>query len=270
MRGGAHVSFVGAGPGDPELITLKALRRLREAEVVVHDRLVAPVLLDEAPADAERIDVGKARGRVCLGQEAINWLLVDRATRGGGGRGARVVRLKGGDPGVFGRLAEEIAAVRAAGVGFDVVPGVTAAMASAALAGISLTERGSASVVVLATGADHHGRVPASLDWDLLARIEGTLVFYMPVAALGAISAALTALGRDPREPALVLEAVGTARERVVPTHLGDLGTAPGLASIESPAILMTGPTVRDASLPRSVARAAAVMTGVGMATTPG
>src|SRR5262245_954959 len=180
VRGEAHVSFVGAGPGDPELITLKALRRLRTAEVVIYDRLVAPVLLEEAPADAERIDVGKARGRVCLGQEAINWLLVDRATRGGeDGRGARVVRLKGGDPGLFGRLAEEIAAVREAGVPFDVIPGVTAATAAAARTGISLTERGSASTVVFATGADHHGRSPASLDWDLLARIEGTLVFYM-------------------------------------------------------------------------------------------
>ena len=270
MRSEAHVSFVGAGPGDPELITLKALRRLRAADVVIYDRLVAPVLLDEAPADAERIDVGKARGRVCLGQEAINWLLVDRATRGGeGGRGARVVRLKGGDPGLFGRLAEEIAAVRTAGVPFDVVPGVTAATAAAALAGISLTERGSASTVVFATGADHHGRSPASLDWDLLARIEGTLVFYMPVAALGAISAALTALGRDPREPALVVQAVGTARERVIASRLGELGTSPALARVESPAILMTGPTVRDASLVATVTRAVATteLSDVSLAT---
>jgi len=160
MNGRPFVSFVGAGPGDPELVTLKALRRLREAEVVIHDRLIPDSLLAEAPADAEIIDAGKAPGRQCMGQSQINWLLVDRARRCG-----RVVRLKGGDPAVFGRLAEEIDAVRAAAVDFEVVPGVTAATAAAARAGISLTARGHASMLVLATGSGHAARGVAALDW---------------------------------------------------------------------------------------------------------
>jgi siroheme synthase len=168
------VSFVGAGPGEAELVTLKAVRRLREAAVVVHDAQIAREVLEHARGDAEMIDAGHGP----LGQAEINWLLVDRARRRG-----RVVRLKGGDPGVFGRLAEEVHAVRTAGVHFEIVPGVSAAMAAAARAGISLSERGGASTVVFAPGADHHGIVPA-LDWDLLARAESTLVFYMPVDAL--------------------------------------------------------------------------------------
>ncbi len=193
------VSFVGAGPGDPELITLKGLRRLREAEVVLHDRLAPPELLDEIAPGTTVVDVGKAPGRPCLGQGHINWLLVDWARRRG-----RVVRLKGGDPAIFGRLGEEIEAVRSAGIAFEVVPGVTAATAAAARAGISLTARGRASMLVLATGTDHTGRAPMALDWDILARVEGTLVFYMPVGALEAITASLTARGRDRREPAIL------------------------------------------------------------------
>src|SRR5881397_1450173 len=167
------VSFVGAGPGDPELITLKGLRRLREAEVVLHDRLAPPELLDEIAPGTTVVDVGKAPGRPCLGQGHINWLLVDWARRRG-----RVVRLKGGDPSIFGRLAEEIEAVRGAGIHFDIVPGVTAATAAAAQTGISLTARGHASMLILATGSDHHADGIAALDWALLARAEATLVFY--------------------------------------------------------------------------------------------
>src|SRR5204862_6213804 len=171
----ALVSFVGAGPGDPELITVKALRRLREADAVIHDRLIPRAVLDDVRIGAEIIDVGKAPGRPCAGQGHINWLIVEAARRH-----RRVVRLKGGDPGIFGRLAEEIAAVRAAGIAFEVVPGVTAATAAAARAGISLTERGSVSTVVLATGTDHTGGPPEAMDWGFLARVEGTLAFYMP------------------------------------------------------------------------------------------
>ncbi|MBI2494418.1 MAG: uroporphyrinogen-III C-methyltransferase [Candidatus Rokubacteria bacterium] len=250
MSRGARVSFVGAGPGDPELITLKGLRRLREAEVVLHDRLVAPELLDEAPPGATVVDVGKAPGRPCLGQSQVNWLLVDWARRRD-----RVVRLKGGDPAVFGRLAEEIEAVRAAGIPFEVVPGVTAATAAAARAGISLTERGRASMLVFATGTDHTGHAPLALDWDLLARADGTLVFYMPVASLDAITASLTALGRDPREPALVIERAGTAGERVIAGRLGGIAAEARAAGLGSPAVLVTGPTVAAASTPLSLQR---------------
>src|SRR2546425_12367678 len=200
------VSFVGAGPGDPELITLKGLRRLREAEVVLHDRLIPSQLLDEVSPGATIVDVGKAPGRPCFGQGHINWLLVDWARRR-----ERVVRLKGGDPAVFGRLGEEIDAVRSAGVAFEVSPGVTAATAAAARLGISLTERGSASMIVFATGTDQTGHLPATLNWDVLARAEGTLVFYMPVGGLESITASLTSLGRDPREPAILVEHAGVA-----------------------------------------------------------
>ncbi len=243
-----RVSFVGAGPGDPELITLKALRRLREADVVIHDRLVPAEVLDEARQDAERIDVGKAPGRHCRGQAEINWLLVDRARRRG-----RIVRLKGGDPAVFGRLAEEVDAVRAAGIPFEIIPGVTAATAAAARAGISLTERGHASMVLLASATDHTGRVSGSVDWGLLARAEGTLAFYMGVRALETVTASLTSLGRDPREPAILVERVGRPDERIIAGRLGEIAATARTAGAESPAVLITGPTVAVVSAPLTV-----------------
>jgi uroporphyrin-III C-methyltransferase len=244
------VSFVGAGPGDPELITLKGLRRLREAEVVLHDRLIPTSLLDEVSSDATVIDVGKAPGRPCMGQGQINWLLVDWARRR-----EHVVRLKGGDPAVFGRLSEEIAAVRSAGIAFEVIPGVTAATAAAARLGISLTERGSASTVVFATGTDQTGHRPSALDWDVLARAEGTLVFYMSVGALDSITASLTSLGRDPREPAILVEQAGVGGERVIAARLGEIAAQARAADVKSPAVLITGPTVAAASVPLTVRR---------------
>ena len=242
------VSFVGAGPGDPDLVTLKALRRLREADVVVHDRLIPPALLAEAPREAEIVDAGKVPGRHCRSQSEINWLLVDRARRRG-----HVVRLKGGDPAIFGRLAEEIAAVRGAGVDFEVVPGVTAATAAAARTGTSLTARGHTSMLVLATGSDHTGRGVAALDWALLARAEATLVFYMPVQGLEAITSALTAMGRDARERALVVERAGTLDERVVAGRLGDIAAHCREVGVASPAVLLVGPTLDAASVPHAV-----------------
>ncbi len=242
------VSFVGAGPGDPELITLKALRRLREAAVIVHDRLASLELLEHAPAGAELIDAGKAPGRHCLGQAEINRLLVDRARRLG-----RVVRLKGGDPGVFGRLAEEVAAVRAAGVRFEIVPGISAAMAAAARAGISLTDRDRASTVTLVTGSAHgDGELPA-LDWEALARGRGTLAFYMAVGALSAVADTLTALGRDTREAALVVERCGGPDEQIVAGRLGDIAERARRAGVRPPALLLVGPTVAAASAPITV-----------------
>ncbi len=246
----ARVSFVGAGPGDPELITLKGLKRLREAEAVIHDRLIPQELLAEIRVGAEIIDVGKAPGRECPGQGHINWLIVDAARRH-----RRVVRLKGGDPGIFGRLAEEIEAVRAAGILFEIVPGVTAVTAAAARAGISLTERGTASTVVLSTGTSHTGTLPEALDWGLLARVEGTLAFYMPVGSLDAITSALTALGRDPREPALVVEAAGLPAERVIAARLGEIGERARAVGLRSTALFISGPTVAAASVPVAVRR---------------
>ena len=250
-----RVAFVGAGPGDPELITLKGLRRLQEAEVVLHDRLIPPQLLDEVGSSATIVDVGKAPGRRCIGQGQINWLLVDWARRR-----ERVVRLKGGDPTVFGRLGEEIEAVRAAGIAFEVIPGVTAATAAAARLGISLTERGSSSMTVFVTGTDHTGHYPARLDWDVLARAEGTLVFYMPVGALEAITSSLTSLGRDPREPAILIERAGVEGERVIAGRLGEIVEKARASKVAAPAVLLTGPTVAGASVPLSVRRLLAGM----------
>jgi uroporphyrin-III C-methyltransferase len=242
------VSFVGAGPGEADLITVKGLEHLRRAAVIVHDPLIATELLEHAAADAEIIDTSKASGRPCLGQSEINWLLVERARRRG-----RVVRLEGGDPGVFARLSEEVEAVRAAGIRFEVVPGVSAAMAAAARVGIGLTERGRASTLVLATGADHSGALP-ELDWELLARTEGTLVFYMAMGTLAPITATLTALGRDPREPTLIIERVGFRDERVIAGRLGDIAERALSASVKAPAILLIGPTVGAASAPARAA----------------
>src|SRR6266403_1391308 len=244
------VSFVGAGPGDPELITLKGLRRLREAEVVLYDRVVPVQLLGEVNPGATIVDVDKAPGRASVGQGHVNWLLVDWARRR-----ERIVRMKCGDPAVFGRLGEEIEAVRSAGIAFEVIPGVTAATAAAARLGISLTERGSASMIVFATGTDQTGHLPAALDWDVLARAEGTLVFYMPVGALDSITASLTSLGRDPREPAILVEHAGVAGERVIAARLGEIAAEARAAAVKSPAVLITGPTVSTASVPLSVRR---------------
>jgi len=258
MKRGGLVSFVGAGPGDPELITLKGLRRLREADVVIHDRLIPGEVLEQTRPRVEVIDVGKAPGRPCLGQGEINRLLVDR---GAGGR--HVVRLKGGDPTIFGRLAEEIEAVRTAGLAFEVVPGITSATAAAARAGISLTERGSSSAVVFATGAVHGSRKALALDWDLLAHTEGTLAFYMPVGTLESVTASLTSLGRDPREPAILIERVGVVGERVIAGRLGDISERGRAAGVAAPALLITGPTVAAASEPATVRRVASHLAGV-------
>jgi uroporphyrin-III C-methyltransferase len=250
------VSFVGAGPGEAELITLKGLRRLREAAVIVHDQL-APELLEHARTDVELIDARKGPTRHGLGQSEINRLLVDRARRRG-----RVVRLENGDPGVFARLAEEVEAVRGAGIPFEVVPGVTVALAAAARVGISLAERGRASTLVFAAGNDAPGAVPA-LDWELLARTEGTLVFYVSVEALAPITATLTALGRDAREPALIVERCGLPDERIVAARLGDVAERARQARVQPPSVLMIGPTIGVASAPIAVARRGAALARV-------
>lgn len=248
MKRTPFVSFVGGGPGDPELVTLKALRRLREAAVIIHDRLIPMSLLEEAPRDAEIIDAGKAPGRHCLGQGQINALLVDRARRCG-----PVVRLKGGDPAIFARLAEEIVAVRAASIGFEVVPGVSAAMAAAARVAISLTERGRAATLTLAAGTDHAG---AAVDWDALGRAEGTLAVYMPVEGLESLTTALLAAGRDEREPALVVERIGLFDEQFVAGRLGNIAERARIAGVAPPALLLVGPTVAAASVPLTMRRA--------------
>jgi uroporphyrin-III C-methyltransferase len=227
------VWLVGAGPGDPELLTLKALRALETADVVVHDRLTPQPILDLARADAALIDVGKRKSRHTLPQDDINALLVALARDG-----KRVVRLKGGDPFVFGRGGEELAVLRAAGVRTHVVPGVTAAFAAAAGAGAPLTHRGLAQAVTFVTGHAARDAEP-DLDWASLGRGNETVVVYMGVSTAPTIAARLIEAGRAASTPVLVTENASLSDERRIVTTLGELGRA--VEGFDGPAILIIG-----------------------------
>ena len=224
------VTLVGAGPGDPELLTLRALRALQDADVILHDRLVPAAVLDYARRDAERICVGKAAGGAGTSQTAINDLLIDHARRG-----RRVVRLKGGDPFIFGRGGEELEALARAGIAFSVVPGISAAIGCAAYAGIPLTHRDHAHSVSLVTG---HGEEP---DWASLARPRVTAVFYMGLARLEHIVARLMENGAPPGRPAALIAQGTTAEQQVIAATLGTLCTEATARRIESPALLVVG-----------------------------
>jgi uroporphyrin-III C-methyltransferase len=239
LRGGTApvrpgvVHLVGAGPGDPELLTVKALRLLQSADVVVHDRLAPQAILDLARPDARLIDVGKRKSRHTLPQDDINALLVALARDG-----LDVVRLKGGDPFVFGRGGEELAFCRAAGVAVEVVPGVTSALAAAAGAGAPLTHRGLAQAVTFVTGHAASGAEP-QLDWVALAKPNHTVVVYMGLTTAPAIAARLIGAGRQPSTPVLVVENASHADERQVLTSLVGLETA--VAGLDGPALLVIG-----------------------------
>src|SRR4051794_40930218 len=195
------VYLVGAGPGDPGLMTRRSLDLIASADAILYDRLIPSGALDGARPDAELRYVGKEPGAAALSQEETNALLVELA-----GSGKRVVRLKGGDPFVFGRGGEEAEALAAAGVPFEVVPGVTAGVAAPAYAGIPVTHRDAASAVAFVTGHEDPAKPGSALDWDALARFPGTLVFYMGIRQLPLIAERLRAAGRDPGEPAAVIE----------------------------------------------------------------
>jgi uroporphyrin-III C-methyltransferase len=235
------VYLVGAGPGDPDLITVRGLRLLQQADVIIYDRLVPPQLLRQTLPQAELIYAGKSPGHHVLRQVQINALLIDRARKGN-----QVVRLKGGDPSVFGRAGEEMAVLRQAEIPYVIVPGVTAAVAGAAGAGVSLTRRGVSSLVVLTTGTEaEDGEVPGSgTKWNTLAEIGGTLVFYMAVKQLANITNALIRAGRPPEEPALVIQEAHTAREKVVVGTLADIAAKSHAAAIQPPALLICGGVV--------------------------
>jgi uroporphyrinogen III methyltransferase / synthase len=237
-----RVHLVGAGPGDPGLLTARALQLIAEADVIVYDRLIPLEALRGARPDAELIYVGKEGGGPSVPQSETETLMIERARAG-----ASVVRLKGGDPFVFGRGGEEALALRAAHVSFDVVPGVTAGVAAAAYAGIPVTHRGLSTAVALVTGhtrADggdsSHGEI--DLDWPALAAFPGTLVFYMGVRRLAEISRSLIAAGRDPAQAAAVVERGTLPRQRVVLGELADIAERALAAAIEAPAITVLGP----------------------------
>ncbi len=228
------VALVGAGPGDAGLLTLRALRLLGEADVILHDRLVSAEVLALARRDAERIEVGKRAGHHAVPQDGINALLVEHAAAG-----RRVVRLKGGDPFVFGRGGEELEALRAAGIDYEVVPGITAAAACAAYAGIPLTHRDHAQSVRLVTAHAQEG--PDTLDWPALAQERQTLAFYMGVSRLDTVQAQLIAHGRAPDTPFALVENGTRADQRVVNGRLTDLSRLARHHAVQSPALLIVG-----------------------------
>lgn len=234
-----RVFLVGAGPGDPELITLKGLRCLRKADVVVYDRLICPELLDEAPSQAERVFVGKAPGHHSIKQDEINTLLIQHARQG-----RLVARLKGGDPFVFGRGGEEALALAHAGIPFEVVPGVSSAMAVPAYAGIPVTHRDLASSITIVTGHEQCSSTSPGVDWEALARLGGTLVILMGVETLAHITRRLLKGGLHPDTPAAVIQQGTVPQQRVIVGTLANIAARARTANIASPAVTVVGEVV--------------------------
>ena len=228
------VILVGAGPGDPGLLTLRALRALNEADVILHDRLVSAEVLELARRDAERIEVGKQAGNHHTTQGGIHALMLEHAQAG-----RRVVRLKGGDPFVFGRGGEELEFLRAHGIPYEVVPGITAAVACAAYAGVPLTHRDHAQSVRFVTAHCQSSR--DTLDWAALAQERQTLAIYMGVAELGMLQAQLIGHGRAPSTPFALVENGSRAEQRVVTGCLANLAERAAFHAVRSPALLLLG-----------------------------
>jgi len=230
------VALVGAGPGDPELLTLKALRILQSADVVLYDDLVAPGVVEMARREAEKIPVGKRGYKPSCRQEHIVALLIALARNG-----KRVIRLKGGDPMIFGRANEEIAALREAGVPVEVVPGVTAALGAAAALKISLTERDKARRVQFITAHAHDGRLPEDIDWRALCDRGASSVVYMGLKTLGVLSDRLLAHGIDPSTPAILVERATWSNERSIVGTIGDLPAKVAADEPSGPCVILIG-----------------------------
>ncbi len=240
-----RVALVGAGPGAADLLTLRALRLIQDADVVVHDALVSADVLELIRRDADRIDVGKRRNRHCLGQDGINALLASKARAG-----LRVVRLKGGDPFLFGRGGEELDYLKARNIEVEVVPGITAALGAAASSGIPLTHRDHASAVTFVTGHGADGE--DGLDDALLANTNATTVVYMGLHRAGTIAERAIALGRAPSTPAVVIDRATHADERVLKGTLASLGAAVAQARLKGPALLIIGDVAASAAVKRT------------------
>ncbi|HYC31353.1 MAG TPA: uroporphyrinogen-III C-methyltransferase [Gemmatimonadales bacterium] len=255
-RKSGSVQLVGAGPGDPGLITARGLELLRRADVVVHDRLIGSDLLREARAGAELVDVGKGAGHAALSQEEINRLLVERAERG-----LRVVRLKGGDPFVFGRGSEEVEACRGRGVPVEVVPGISSAIAAPAAAGIPVTARGIARSFAVVTAHQTGAEVP---DVSALVAVD-TIVVLMGRASLEELATRLIAAGRDPATPAACIQSATTSEQRVTRATLATIAAAADRDGLEAPVVTVIGEVAAmgaDASEPELTAAIGALAAG--------
>lgn len=235
VTSGGRAWLVGAGPGRADLITVRGLRALQAADVVIYDRLIGVELLDEARPDAELIYAGKRPDHHILRQEEINRLLVERVRAG-----QQVVRLKGGDPFVFGRGGEEALALRAADLPYEIVPGVSSALAVPAYAGVPVTQRNVATSFAVITGHEAPGKAESQTDWDALARIP-TLVVLMGVGQIASIAQALIAAGRDRQTPAIAISQGTTNQQRSVRSTLAELPAAIESAQIDSPAVIVIG-----------------------------
>ncbi|MBO27340.1 MAG: uroporphyrinogen-III C-methyltransferase [Rhodobacteraceae bacterium] len=231
------VSFVSSGPGDPELLTVKAVRRLEEADAVLFDDLSSGPILAHARDDADLIGVGKRAGRASPKQDHVSRVLVDYARTG-----QRVVRLKSGDSGMFGRLEEEITALRGAGIPYEVVPGVTSASAAAAAVGIPLTRRLTARRVQFITGADVTGGLPSDVNMAAIADPMATTVIYMGKRTFAELAARLIAHGLAPQTPAMLAEAVSTPAQKITRMTIEDLATHLQSAPSSTPALIFYGP----------------------------
>jgi len=231
------VSFVSSGPGDPELLTLKAVSRLQSADAVLFDDLSAGPILQHARAGADLVGVGKRAGRLSPKQDHVSRLLVDYA-RGG----AKVVRLKSGDSGLFGRLEEEIIALREAGIGYEIIPGVPSAMAAAAAAGIPLTRRQTARRVQFVTGHDMTGALPEDLNLSALADPQATTVIFMGKRTFGELARRLTGAGLSPDTPAILAESVSTPAQKILRGTLATMERLIADEAADGPALILLGP----------------------------
>lgn len=234
------VYLVGSGPGDPELLTLKARRLIDNAEVIVYDQLPGKAILDSMPASVEKIDVGKYAGNHTMTQAEINEVLVQKAKEG-----KLVVRLKGGDPYVFGRGGEEAEVLVAEGIEFEVVPGITSAIAVPAYAGIPVTHRESTSMVTFITGHEDPTKEESGLDWETLAKFGGTLVILMGVKMLGRNAEELMKHGKASDTPVAVIERGTRADQRVTVGTLANIASLAEERKVKAPAITVIGNVVR-------------------------
>jgi uroporphyrin-III C-methyltransferase/precorrin-2 dehydrogenase/sirohydrochlorin ferrochelatase len=255
------VILVGAGPGDPELLTLRAVRALQSADVILIDDLVAPAILDFARREAQKMMVGKTGHKPSCKQDDINALMIRLAKAG-----KRVVRLKGGDPMIFGRAGEEIAACRAAGIPVEVVPGVTAAQGAAARLGVSLTHRAKARRVQYLTGHDRRGELPDDIDWTALADPTATTIVYMPKKTLAALSQRALAHGLAPSTPALAIANATRPEELVIQSTIAALPARLAREKFDGPVLVMIGNALKDCrnvseSIPAPPARRSASTT---------